>query len=273
MIRKNKYPDGSFHPIIDIQKFNPKVVNNITFRVNSYEDLWFLKQIKDVLDFNKIKCSVTIPCLFDSQADKRFESNQSNNLALVCQFINDMNWEDVFIFHPHNQEVVEGIIKNIKIIDNSIFIKKVLKLIPKEQDLTILAPDAGAYKWINKTMDSLKFEGSILSASKYRISNEGKSTTIQNLPNHNFENENVLIIDDIIIGGGTAIKLAEMLTKEKCHQIYCASSHITVSEPNSKLWNVFDRVFTTNSKNLDYNDNSVETLKYPENLTIIDLFE
>ena len=45
-IKKINYPDGSSY--VEVESFPPQ----IEFRINSYEDLWTLTQIKDVYDTN-----------------------------------------------------------------------------------------------------------------------------------------------------------------------------------------------------------------------------
>lgn len=106
-IEKVTYPDGSFYPKI-ISVDAPMLM----FRINSYSDLYFLRQIKDALDNMRIgnEVRLTIPCLLDAQADQRFEPNQSFNLKMICEDINKMNWKSVRVFHPHNPEVVNSLI-------------------------------------------------------------------------------------------------------------------------------------------------------------------
>ncbi len=123
-----KYPDGTSY----IQELNP--TGHETIRINSYEDLWHLNQYVDAYNnLNKggMRPTITIPNLIDAQADKRFNIGESSGLKLVCQFLNRMN-ADFKIFHPHNPEVVEALIDNVKIIDNSDFIKEVLNLIEND---------------------------------------------------------------------------------------------------------------------------------------------
>ena len=121
----NKYPDGTSY----VQEINH--TGYITFKINTYEELWHLNQYIDAYNnFNKggIRPTITIPCLIDAQADKRFNVGESSGLKLVCNFLNQMN-ADFEIFHPHNPEIVEALIDNVKIIDNNKFIKEVLNLI------------------------------------------------------------------------------------------------------------------------------------------------
>jgi len=79
-----KYPDGTSYVELpahsDPQPF--------TFRLNTYEDLWYLNQIIDVWNawYKMGPPTITIPCLIDAQADRRFGLNQSSGLKLVLDF-------------------------------------------------------------------------------------------------------------------------------------------------------------------------------------------
>lgn len=91
-IKKISYPDGSSY--VEVKSFSPQ----IEFRINSYEDLWTLIQIKDVYDYNGYPLNITIPCLLDAQADRRFNSNESlgrkNTIKIVyieCRSCNNTN--------------------------------------------------------------------------------------------------------------------------------------------------------------------------------------
>lgn len=116
-----KYPDGGQY--VKVEEFS----NYLRFEINSYNDLWILRQLKDVCDFNKQEVDLFIPCIFDAQADRRFNENESSGLKLVCEFINSMKWKSVSVFHPHNPEVIEVMLDNVRIIDNSKFIKNVFE--------------------------------------------------------------------------------------------------------------------------------------------------
>jgi ribose-phosphate pyrophosphokinase len=260
---KIKYPDGSFYVIV---KDFPK---EFTFKINSYEDLWILNQLRDVYKHNGKNATITIPCLFEAQADRRFHTTDPAGLKLVCDFINKMSWEKVRIFHPHNPEVVEALIDNVKIIDNSNFIMEVLKLIQPDKitqvytlsgsykelakdfnynNLTLMSSDAGGFKPLMKLCDKIGWQGETFSASKSRQYVDNKSKLIQQVDRNDFGGKDILIIDDICVYGGTFIGLAKMLRERNCGKLYLAVSHITVELPNPELFSLFDKVFTTNSK-------------------------
>lgn len=286
-IEKVKYPDGSFYTTID---FKGQKEINLTFRINSYEDLWQLHQIKDICNHNKVKVNLTIPNLFDAQADRRFNENEPANLKLVCKFVNDMKFNSVTVFHPHNQEATEALIDDVIITDNKEFIIKTLltingfikdttrkNFINKDSDnLILMSTDAGGFKPLMKLCDKIGWKGETFSASKSRKIFEGKSKLTQQVDRQDFGGKDILIIDDISVYGGTFVGLAKMLKERNCGKLYLAISHITVENPNPELFTLFDKIFTTNSKDLDYKVEGTGHDKAfgvkPNNLEIIKLF-
>lgn len=242
-----KYPDGTQY--VKVNKF----VDELVFNINSYEDLWELNQIKDVYNHNHEEVGLYIPCLLDAQADKRFNPDESSGLKLVCEFINSMKFKYVKVFHPHNPEVVEALLNNVIIIDNSLFINKVLEnLNLTNGEVSLMSTDAGGFKPLMKLADKLQWEGEVYSASKSRKYVDGKSVLVQEIDRQDFDGKDILIIDDICVYGGTFVGLAKMLKERNCGKLYLAVSHMTVESPNKDLFILFDKVFTTNSKNIDY---------------------
>ena len=263
-IKKINYPDGSSY--VEVESFP----SQIEFRINSYEDLWTLTQIKDVYDYNGKPLSVTIPCLLDAQADRRFEKNQSHNLKLVLYQLARLNFENVTIFHPHNSEVVESILNRVNILDNSYFIEQVINRIGLMNQVVegvradigntiLMSTDAGGFKPLMKLADKIQWKGETFSASKSRKYEDGKSKLIQQIDRQDFEGKDILIVDDICVNGGTFVGLAKMLKERNVGKLYLAISHLTVPNPNPELINLYDTIFTTNSKGINYGD--VKNLK------------
>lgn len=292
----NKYPDGTSY------------VNNITFgkkyifKINSYEDLWHLNQFVDAFHNQnrsltvKIKPTVIIPNLIDAQADRRFNEGESSGLKLVLKFLNglDANFE---IFHPHNPEVVETMMDNVKIIDNTYFIKEVLSEIYCSQhnmerdkgifyhvnydlsNLILMSSDAGGFKPLIKLCDKIGWKGETFSASKSRSYEDGKTKLIQNIDKQDFGGKDILIIDDICVYGGTFKGLAKILKERNCGKLYLAVSHLTVQNiGKDPVTNYFEKVYTTNSKFDEYifmtphHGGIIPTAYSPKNLNVINIF-
>jgi len=272
-----KYPDGSSYADVKDQNYF-----NITHKINSYEDLWHLGQIIEAANHNRVKPTITIPCIIDGQADRRFNSTQSSGLKLVCKFLNSFDVLKYRIFHPHNSEVVESLINNVQIIDNSEFIKKVIynELYPGPgfpnpdmyDNLILMSSDAGGFKPLMKLCDKIQWQGETISASKARSYNPvtSKSELTQILNVKDLQGKDVLIVDDICVYGGTFKGLAKLLRTKNCGKLYLAVSHMTVQNLGvDPVMNYFDKIFVTNSK---YDKYFGSDLLEFEDLEIIKLF-
>ena len=255
-IKKVKYPDRSSYVVVE--DFPP----HLEFRINTYEDLWTLTQIKDVYDHNNRPLSVTIPCLLDAQADRRFADNQPHSLKLLLRHLNSLQFEDIEVFHPHNAEIVEAMLNNVTILDNSKYINNVLYDIKttntslddykKGNSLILMSSDAGGFKPLMKLVDKIGWQGETFSASKARKYEDGKSVLTQQIDRQDFQGKDILIIDDICVKGGTFVGLAKMLKERNCGNLYLAISHMTVLDFNAELVTLYDEVFITNSKDLNH---------------------
>jgi ribose-phosphate pyrophosphokinase len=282
-----EYPDKSSYV-----KVEPK--SSLTYRINSYYDLWILNQTIDALNNLGIIPEVAIPNLIDAQADKRFNINESSGLKLICRFLNGIKVSRYKIFHPHNPEVVEALIDNVEIVDNNDFVQKVLTNIHFDkhrsncgtlQDthfdekisdyLVLMASDAGGFKPLMKLCDKINWKGETMSASKARRFNNvlGKSELIQILNTDNLQGKDILIIDDLCIYGGTFKGLSKLLKEKNCGKLYLAVSHLTVQNlGDDPVTNYFDMVFTTNSKYDNYYVTGKQGEYTPNNLKVIKLF-
>jgi len=239
-----KYPDGTIYAKINNFE-NPIIIE----KINTYEDLFFIKSLKDVCDYNNIKNVILkIPCMFHQQHDRRFNTNESFDLKLICEFINSCNFNEVHVYHPHSDVTQMGL-NNCHIIDNTEFIKNVLKDIKTTPIL--FSTDAGSFKWINKLANNLKYEGEIYAASKSR--NILDKSIVQSIDKMDFEKKDILILDDLCVYGGTFMGLAKILKKRNIGNLYLAVSHITVSNPNLELESLYDKIYCTNSKYNNYN--------------------
>lgn len=271
MYKVNKYPDGSSYV---------EVTSGVseTVRVNSYEDLWHLRQLIDAKNSVGIEPSITIPNLIDAQADRRFLSVQSSGLSLVLWFLKGLK-ATFKIFHPHNPEVVEAVLGDKAIImNNSSFIHEVLRSLTLHSpevvnNLILMSTDAGGFKPLMKLCDHLNWQGEVFSASKSREFKDGHTKLTQKVDRQDFGGKDILIIDDICVAGGTFIGLSKMLKERNVGKIYLAVSHMTIQDLNKELFDSFDRVFTTNSKYNEYFYKAKEGGIKPSNLTVYPIFK
>lgn len=291
-----KYPDGFVYAEIP-----DSITKETVFRINGPEELWHLNHFVDAYRAkHKSRPTIIIPNLPDAQADRRFEPNQSYGLKLVGNFLNNMK-ANFKIFHPHNQEAVTALMKNVEIIDNSAFISNVFDSLynwgsvrtgfPRRfgkidsisdtivDELILMSSDAGGFKPLMKLCDTLRWNGETFSATKSRSWDEVDGTKfVQQIDRTDFGGKHILIIDDICIYGGTFKGLSKMLKERNCGKLYLAVSHMTVQNLGvDPVTNYFDKIFTTNSKYDKYFcDQATDGFigkTIPENLKIIKIFK
>src|SRR5688572_30575592 len=97
MNKRIKYPDGQISSVLDYS-----TGSWIKERINSYEDLYYVRGLAEVLNANGVRPIIYIPCLFGQRSDRRFDGNQSFDLKIICETINACNAEKVIIFDPHS---------------------------------------------------------------------------------------------------------------------------------------------------------------------------
>lgn len=250
--RRIKYPDGGVYAEID--DFTNPIIEE---KINSYEDLFFVKSLKEICDHNKIEnVELVIPCMFQQQHDRRFKENQSFELKNVCDFINSCNFHKVHVHHPHS-DAIQIALNNVRIYDNSNFISKVL--VDIKSDPILLSTDAGSYKWINKLADTIDFKGEVYGANKSRDMETHKLTQI--IDRQDFFGRDILILDDLCVYGGTFVGLGKLLKERNVGKLYLAVSHITIKNPNKELETLYEKVYCTNSKYNEYELKNIQIIK------------
>lgn len=273
------YPDGSTYVDLD-HTFDPDI--NHVVKLNSYKDVWQLNQFVDAfISKYKKRPTIIIPSLLDSQADRRFKISQSAGLKLLANFLNKIK-ASYKIFHPHNAAVVEALIDNVTIVNNTAFVKSVfdsLNIYDKVVDgqrsgisnTVLMSADAGGFKPLMELCDEIGWGGEISSASKHRKYENGDTILTQILPKSDYKGKDIIVIDDLAIYGGTFKGLASKLRECNVGNLYLVVSHITVQHLGTDpVTNYFDKVFTTNSKFDSYTAGLLK--EQPDKLEIIKLF-
>jgi len=197
----------------------------------------------------------------DQQADARFKDTQSFNLKAMCEFINNLNFNRVIVYHPHSL-VTSALINNCTVISPKEFINSVLLNLYRQgviaKNLVVVSPDAGSFKWIQPIIAEHP-EIELVCANKSRVND----TMVNVINKDDFNGKVVLIIDDICVKGSTFINLAQEINKRNAGAQFLAVSHITIRGLRPELGDLFNRIYTTNSKsNLgkDYSVGNVTTI-------------
>lgn len=248
------FPGGEVH----FRLHNPSVlyVSNgirIISRVTSTSDLMLLILVVETIrkDGYRGKLEVVLPYMPYQQADRDFSLGECFSLQTVCKMLNTLDVDRFFIFDPHS-DVSPALLHKTTVLDNSSYIHEVLMNIKSKQSviledtLCILSPDAGAYKKIGKLCSKLDWRGELVAANKFRSILTGSIESLE-LSKQDFKGKDVLIIDDICIGGRTFIELAKKLREKNAGKIYLAISHGVFSNGFRDLNEYFEGIFCTDS--------------------------
>lgn len=202
-----------------------------------------IAQVADVLahsiDISKI--GLFMPYMPYSRQDRRVAPNTASSLKVFAGQINAMGFGYVKTIDPHS-DVCEAVFDSLKILSNESLVAHALRAF-RLDDVTFLAPDAGAAKKLPALTNALDLESyDIATASKHRDVMTG-DITHTSVPDG--LRNNVVIVDDICDGGRTFIEIAKALPGEtKKHLII---THGIFSKGLDVIFEHFDTVTTTNS--------------------------
>lgn len=234
----------------EIKKFQDGQVNatikqagdlHLKIRGNSYEDLFKAASVKEAWDANRIenknrKAILTIYCLIGQRSDRRFNENESFDLKVIADFINNMNFDQVQILHPHSDVSIALIHRAVKL-SNFPYVEAAYRALGKP---ILVSPDAGAYKTTHEIGEKLKAD--LIPANKVRV--EGKpQIRIQG----NVQGKECLIVDDMADGGRTFMFLAKELKKQGATNVYLYVTHGLFHFGFDELRPHIDHVYCTNS--------------------------
>jgi len=210
--------------------------DQIKMSITSFDDLFLLAQLKQILP--QIK-NLRIDYLLGARCDRRFSDLEALDLKIISNFINDLGFKKVYIHHPHSEI-------SLALIDNSQAFyrtKDLFQLCVMEQKCTnysVLAPDAGAGKWIEKVLGRYD----VIHCSKIRDVDTGEVIGVK-IPDD--VNEDCIFVDDLCDGGRTFIELAIEAKKKGAKRIFLIISHAMFSKGFRVFDGLIDHIYCTNS--------------------------
>ena len=180
-----------------------------------------------------------LPYLPYARQDRVCNEGESLSVAVVANILNSFNLASVAVADAHS-DVSLALLKNAINITAAELFKHTLEW---ERIDAIIAPDAGAAK---KAYTLAKMIGAeCVVANKVRDTKTGNITSIT-MDYAAVNGKRVAVVDDICDGGRTFIELSPYLTGAE-YKILCVT-HGIFSKGPELLTNVYDRVFTTDSR-------------------------
>lgn len=246
-----RYPDGQ----ISAKFIPPLYLMKIKERINSYEDLMFVRSIAEIIQSHPDlpgteKFTLNIPCLFGQRSDRRFSEDNSFDLKLIAEIINDCKFKRVEIFDPHSDVALAMINNSVRVSSFGYVQKAASDLVERKLledghygkgDLVLVSPDAGAYKKVFDYGTQLGLP--VMAAVKHRdLEGNVELKFIGDV-----SGKDCLIVDDLCDGGYTFIVLADALRKQGARRVYLYISHGLFSKGFAPLFDKIDHIYCTNS--------------------------
>lgn len=193
--------------------------NLLEFTYREDSDLIHLMFVKYRLDEEKVNCNLLINYMPYSRMDRKIETDLFT-LKYVCQFINNMKFDKVYVIEPHSNVT-------INLLNNSIAIYPALKWLPKlmkelkcTDDDRIIFPDKGAAaRYRNSELKNIcvfeKTRNPLTGHIENMILKEGT------IP----KGAKCIIIDDLCSAGGTFLWAGNILKEMGASEIYLLVTH------------------------------------------------
>lgn len=243
--------------------FSENHVIGLLVQFQNSDDIIALMMIVDALRRMKPKVKIVLyaPYIPYARQDRVMTHGESLSIKVFADIINSLNFEQVGILDPHS-DVTSALIERCSIVTNQsdIFKEPFGDKFGDWANYTIIAPDAGAQKRAEKFAKDVGAKR-VVSAIKSRDVSTGKITSIK--LTENVSGDKVVVVDDLIDGGGTFIGLAESL--KECAEKHLIVTHGIFSKGYDVVLEHYDSVFTTNS----YKDIPTDIPK----LYVVDIFK
>jgi len=186
--------------------------------------------------------NLTIPYVPYARQDRIAEAGESLSIGVMANLINSMGFKRVTIYDPHS-DVTPALINNLEVVSlEQIVSRSELVTLVSEKEMTIVSPDAGAVKKVQKLAQKLNTTNLVI-GSKVRDSLTGEITGTK--IEGDVEGKDVIIFDDICDGGRTFIELSKVLKKMSANEIYLYVTHGIFSKGLEVLKPYFTHIFSS----------------------------
>jgi ribose-phosphate pyrophosphokinase len=217
-----KFAGGECHvKLLSEYSENDKV--RINARLNSSDDFMNLCLTVDALRNLYVQyIEVFIPYIPYARQDRVMVPGEPLSIKVFAGLINSLNLNKVFVFDAHS-DVSVALINNCINMANYEMVKYFLKEL-KLSDFTLVSPDLGAYKKVDKLAQKIGYKGEIATGIKVRNLATGEIIK-SDVNTADLKGSSCIVVDDICDGGRTFIELASALKAKNAGDLYFIASH------------------------------------------------
>jgi ribose-phosphate pyrophosphokinase len=247
VVRK-RFPDNEMYLKIidDVNGEDVLLVGNTRSDSDIIEYLLLLDAVKEE---NPRSITAIIPFFGYARQHMRYNNGEPISSKVFTQAIN-MYADSIISIELHDEQTLEYSripFANLKIVD------PVYNYFKNKNIDFVMSPDDGGY-------GRAKLMGSKLGVPAYYIDKKRiDSTTVKMVvPEEDYNNKNILLLDDIISTGGTIMKASSLLRKNGAKNIYaCAIHGVFANNSNEKIEKYVNELTVTDTIETKYSNITV----------------
>ena len=238
------FPDGESK--ITLQKIPKKSVILVVQSTYPPVDTNMLQALSIISQVRKIssRTFAIMPYMGYARQDKQFLSGEVITMSVVAKMLQSAGAKKVIVVDIHSNTALNHFnipTENISAIPE---LAKYFKKLNLKNPL-VVSPDAGGSSRSKKFASLLKSDFIVL--KKHRDRKTGR-VSIQTTK-ADVQGKDLIIVDDMISTGGSVIKAAQFLKKQKCKRVFVACTHgLLVGDAEKKIRKAgVSRIISTNT--------------------------
>ena len=214
------FPDGESK--ITIKKIPKKkiiLVVQSTFPPVDSNLLHLLSIVSQARKYSS-KIYAIIPYLGYARQDREFLNGEVVTVSVVGKMLKSVGTKKVIVVDIHSKLALKQLgisAENVSAVSNLVNYTKKLRL----KDHLVVSPDQGGTERASEFASALKTD--FIALKKHRDRKNGKINILTSKVS--VKNRDLILVDDMISTGGSIIKAARFLKKQKCRRIYVACTH------------------------------------------------
>lgn len=188
---------------------------------------------------------VVIPYMGYARQDRAFLPGEVITMSLVAKMFKAAGASKIIVVDIHSKIALDHLqipAKNVSAVDELVKYFRKLKL----NDPLVVSPDKGG---IERARNFAKLLGvDFIALEKHRDRKTGE-ITIKSTDQHEVRERDVILVDDMISTGGSIMKAAQYLKKQKCGKIYASCTHaLLIANAEKKIKNAgVTKIVSTNT--------------------------
>ena len=238
------FPDGESK--VTLQKIPKKSVILVVQSTYPPVDTNLLQVLSIISQVRKIssRTFAIIPYMGYARQDKQFLSGEVITMSVVAKMLQSAGAKKVIVVDIHSNTALNHFnipTENVSAVPE---LAKYFKKLNLKNPL-VVSPDMGGYSRSKKFASLLKTDFIVL--KKHRDRKTG-SVSIQTAK-MDVQGKDLILVDDIISTGGSIIKAAQFLKKQKCKRVFVACTHgLLVEGAEKKIRKAgVSRIISTNT--------------------------